>query len=374
LALGRGYVDDAGHPLSFRPPTYPLFLAGVFRVAGVSIGAVEVVQSLLAAAGAAALALWVGRRWGRAAGMTTGILVALDPILVPVPAFILTEALGTVLVVAIVICLERGLATRRSGLLLLAGLLGGAAALNTPITLLLVPWLLLTAWVLGSPARPGWRAGALALGLLAVCLGAWSARNYMVRGEVVVVREGGFGVLVWGTTVYDFNWIPSPLDPGWPELDRKFQALTAGRTGTEGHSLFLQEAWRNVREHPFLVLKRVLKANFWFWVEAPGSHISGELRPVRWVTLGFHLIQLLGFAAAVWALGRAGLTRAWALWLSTILYFALFLSLMFPIPRYYVPVLPVMDTLIAVGLTRLAGCGGVPRSPGADASPGPGAA
>ena len=108
LAFGRGYVDDAGRALSFRPPTYPLFLAAVFRVAGLSVGAVEVVQSLLAAAGAAALALWAGRRWGRAAGGATGILVALDPILIPVPAFVLTEALGTVLVVAIVVCLEQG--------------------------------------------------------------------------------------------------------------------------------------------------------------------------------------------------------------------------------------------------------------------------
>jgi len=370
LAFGRGYVDDTGHPLSFRPPTYPLFLAGVFRVAGVSIGAVEVVQSLLAAAGAAALALWVRRRWGRGAGVATGILVALDPILIPVPAFVLTEALGTVLVVAIVVCLEQGLLTRRSGLLVLGGLLGGAAALNTPITLLLVPWLLLTIWAVRPWGRPDWRACLLALGMAASCLGAWTARNYLVQGNAIVVRDNGFGSLVWATTEYDFDWLPSPHEPAWTALRQKFDALYAGHTDQEAHDIFLREAWRNFRSSPLLVLKRVAKANFWFWFEAPGSHLSGDFRPVRYLTLLFHQLQLLALVVALWSLWRAGRLRQWTLWISTIGYFAVFLSLMMPIPRYYVPLLPVMDTLIASGLALLAAGSGPGAPPaGGGASP-----
>ena len=133
--------------------------------------------------------------------------------------------------------------------------------------------------------------------------------------------------------------------------------MAAGRTDSEAHWVFLREAWRNFCDHPLLVLKGVVKANFWFWVESPGSHIVGELRPVRWLTLVFHQIQLLALGVALWAMHRRGRLREWALWISAIVYFVLFLSFMMPIPRYYVPLLPVVDTLIAVGLSLLAGRG-----------------
>jgi len=288
---------------------------------------------------------------------------------VPVPAFVLTEALGTLLVIAIVICLDQGLAGRRRGLLALAGFLGGAAALNTPITLLLVPWLLLTAGVMKAPRRPDWRAWVLALGFVIACVGAWTARNYLARGDTVVIRDIGFASLVWATTEYDFDWLPSPYVPAWAEVDRKYRAIVAGRGDAQAHTDFLREAWHNFRNNPLLVLKRVAKANLWFWIEAPGSHIMGELRPVRWLTFLFHQLQLLALAVAVWALWRTGRLWAWSLWISAVVYFALFLSLMMPVPRYYVPLLPVVDTLIAAGLSLLAA---LARSPEVIATATPG--
>ncbi len=370
LAAGRGYVDDLGKPYSFRPPTYPLFLAAIFSVTGESLAAVQVVQALLAAAGAAALACWVARRHGVGAGTAAGILLGLDPILIPVPAFVLTEALGTLLVPAILVCLDQGLSTRRGRYFLLAGVLGGAAALNTPITLLLVPWLLLTAWLLRSPRRPDWRTWVLTLGLTAACLGLWTTRNYLVKGEAVVVRDNGFGALVWATTEYEFDWIPNDLDPGgWTELLRKYNALSDGRTDSQAHTAFLHEAWRNFQDRPLVVLKRVVKANFWFWIEAPGSHLKGELRPFRWVTLVFHQFQLLALFVALWSLWRASQVRRWDLWISPMVYFAVFLSLMMPIPRYYVPILPVVDTLIGAGLALLVAPGKRVPGPGAQAKP-----
>jgi hypothetical protein len=353
LAAGRGYVDDAGRPYSARPPTYSLFLALVLSLTGDSLRAVEAVQALLAAAGAAGLAFFVAHRQGVRAGVFTGILLATDPILIPVPAYVLTEALGTLLVAGIVLSLQQALSERRQSCLGLAGLLGGAAAFNTPIALLLVPWLLLTSRAFGSPRRPRWRAWALALGLVAACVGGWAARNYYARGHAIVVRDNGFGALVWATTEYDFDWLPSSAEPAWGALLRKFDAISTGRTEGEAHWIFLREAWRNLRTHPLLVMKRVVKANFWFWIEAPGSHLPRGLRAVRWATLMFHQLQLLGLVVALWLLWRAGELRRWTLWISSMVYFALFLSLMMPIPRYYVPVLPVMDTVIAAGLALL---------------------
>jgi hypothetical protein len=169
----------------------------------------------------------------------------------------------------------------------------------------------------------------------------------------VVVRDNGFGSLVWATTEYNFDWLPYPHEPGWPVLKKKADALAAGKTNHQAHAAFLRAAWRNLQEHPARVLKRVLKANFWFWIESPGAYITGALRPLRWLTLGFHQLQLLALLVGLWSLWRSGRLRVWALWIATIVYFAVFLCLMMPIPRYYVPLLPVVDALIAAGLVSL---------------------
>ncbi len=355
LVAGHGYSDNAGKPYSHRPPVYPLFLAAIFSIAGDSLRSVQIIQALLAAAGCAALALWMASRRGCSTGAATGILVSLDPILIPVPAFVLAEALGTIWVAGTVICLDQGLAMRRPGYLLATGVLGGASALTRPNAVLLVPWLLFTAWLLGAPRhRPDGRSWILSVGILAVCVGAWTTRNYLTRGEAIVLQERGFAEWVWRTTEYDFNWIPSGYDdPAHAEVERKFDALAAGHSVSERHMIFLRAAWQNVRNNPVLVLKRVAKANFWVWVESPGSHLKGKLRPLRWATLLFHQLQLLGLVFAVWALWRAGHLQDWSLWASTVVYFALSLSLLYPVPRFYIPLWPVVDALIVAGLSVL---------------------
>jgi 4-amino-4-deoxy-L-arabinose transferase-like glycosyltransferase len=353
LAVGRGYSDDSGQPYSYRPPTYPLFLATVFRIAGESLAPVQICQAVLAAAGAAGLALWVARRRGPAAGALTGALLSLDPILIPVPAFVLTEALGTLFVASLVICVYEALMTRRPAYGVAAGALGGAAALNTPVTLLLVPWLLGTDWAVGSRRPPHWRSWGLCLGLTAACVGAWTMRNYLVQGNIVLVQDRSFAEWLWRTTEYHFDWIPGANDPAAVQLEQRFQALAAGRTPRERQSLFLRAAWENFRGDPLLVIGRVAKANFWAWMESPGSHLSGRLRPFRWVTLGFHQLQLLGLVIALGWMWHTGRLREWALWVSTILYFFLFVGLLYPIPRYYVPLWPVVDTLVVAGLWML---------------------
>ncbi len=114
---------------------------------------------------------------------------------------------------------------------------------------------------------------------------------------------------------------------------------------------FLLAAWRNFREHPVRVLSNVAKANFWFWMEVPGA--VKLIRPypwLHWSLLAFHVAQLLAFVGGAWALVREGLPEYGRLGLGCVVYFVLSLMLMFPIPRYYVPLLPMLDMIAAAGL------------------------
>src|ERR1041384_1359581 len=47
LVEGRGYVNAAGRPTAWRPPAYPVFLAGVYTIAGVSVERARMVQVIL---------------------------------------------------------------------------------------------------------------------------------------------------------------------------------------------------------------------------------------------------------------------------------------------------------------------------------------
>ncbi len=98
LAQGQGYVDDAGAPTAWRPPGYPLMLAGVYGVTGPSVTAVCVVQAVLGAVLALLLGLlareWVSVREGR----VVGVLAACYPGFIWPARVLLSEGLALLLI------------------------------------------------------------------------------------------------------------------------------------------------------------------------------------------------------------------------------------------------------------------------------------
>src|SRR5690606_21100010 len=122
LASGRGYLDAAGLPTAERPPGYPVFLAGVFLVAGgPSALAVQVAQALLGGLTAVATALLLARLVERRLALAGALLTALDPVAVGQAPWLLREALLQALVTALLLALA--LLRGRGRLLVAAALL-----------------------------------------------------------------------------------------------------------------------------------------------------------------------------------------------------------------------------------------------------------
>jgi tetratricopeptide (TPR) repeat protein len=162
-----------------HPPGYPLFLAGVYRLAGLNRLWPLVVQQLLGV-WVVWLAWSAARRWiGVSAGWFAGVLVALHWSAVYYAGAFLDASLLTALVMAFVVGLGRlgerivarpGGARRTAALARLAvlglavGLAAGLAAIVRPATmplLALAPlWLLWVAWRVGNPSL---RAAAIAV-------------------------------------------------------------------------------------------------------------------------------------------------------------------------------------------------------------------
>ena len=192
------------------PPGYPLFLAGVYTLAGPSYRAAIFVQVLLGA-----LVCWLVTRCtaealGRRAALVAGLLLALDPHLVFLTNQLASENLYVLWLALALLLLPRLVAARGRGDAatsrhtatepdsatdrrdsIAAGVVLGLGALTRAIGLVVL--LVALVW-LRSRAR-GWRpwltpALWLLLGAGLVLL-PWTVRNAAVRGRPALVCFGG---------------------------------------------------------------------------------------------------------------------------------------------------------------------------------------
>lgn len=176
-----------------RTPGYPAMLGMTFALLGQSAAAVLIAQHALGAA-TASLAWCIGRSiGGRFVALAGGLLVALDPWLLGLSSFALSETPS----VALALCAVALAAARPRGWrLVFAGLAIGAAVLVRPSMLAWIPGLLLITFA--HPAerhrsrvlRPGLLATAAAL-----TLAPWLAFNAS-RGVPGLAHTDGLAL--WG--------------------------------------------------------------------------------------------------------------------------------------------------------------------------------
>jgi 4-amino-4-deoxy-L-arabinose transferase-like glycosyltransferase len=194
-------LTGGGTATAFRPPLYPLTLAGVYLVTGTqSPGrrwhAGRLVQALMGTLVVALVALLAWELAGAAAGLAAGAIAAVFPPLVMVGASLLTENLFLILELAAVLAVLRHRRSRVGWAWLAgAGLCAGLAALDRGNGLLVAIPLALGAWTAARGSRRRGVAGA-ALVLVAAVLAVapWTVRNAVaLHAFVPVTTQSGFG-------------------------------------------------------------------------------------------------------------------------------------------------------------------------------------
>lgn len=245
----RTFVQGRGYPEQelMRGPLYPLFLAVVFRLFGAEVGVARILQAVLGASMVPLLYLWVGRRYGRAAGLLAAVLGAVFFPLAVQTTFLLTETLFLFLfVLGMVVREGKRSAFRTFG----AGLVFGLAALARAVGLPLV--LLAAGEALFSPGeRPArrFRSALLALAGAALVIGPWTVRNAVVHRALILVDTTGPTNL----------WLDNDPELGrdrvkaellkYPEGERQALALRRGLESIFSHpTWFLEKCWRELQK------------------------------------------------------------------------------------------------------------------------------
>lgn len=297
LLSGRFPVHHFAHlgwfPSSYRPPAWPLALAGVWSATGIDVESARLTTLALGVA-TCVLGAHLGRRvGGPRTGVVAGLLLAVDPLLLSSTASIGSEALFTALLLAGVLTALR--ARERSGwrTAAFAGALTGAAALTRTNGLALIP---LVAWLVVPLPRGRWwyRRSAVTLLAAAAVIAPWSLRNAVELHHFVPVSTEAGNTLAgtYNTTslLHHARWL-EPRQTG--AYHQVYQRYPEGPVLDE-HLISAVLGW--VGRHPFY--------------------------PV--VATGWNTARLLGFDGpdwAAWSLHTMSLGSGLAvpLWLCTVL-------------------------------------------------------
>lgn len=245
-----------------RPPGYAIFLAAIYAVTGPDLHVAQAVQILLdalAAAGVAALALWLVS-WRSA--IVAGLLYALSPHLAVYATIVTPDAVASWPLLAGGAFFIAALRRRDRWRLTLAGAGGIAIGASCWLTAqgMTLPFALFAVGVI--VALPGDRRRAAATGAVLV-LAALAAilpltiRNIAVYGVAVPIRPGLGVTLVEGLGVYD---------PSFPATDGELlsdEAIRFGRPDYED-ALYQPDGLAREQERISRALDAIATRPFWF--------------------------------------------------------------------------------------------------------------
>jgi hypothetical protein len=384
VANGEGFAGPYTHrPTAFRPPAYPIALAGL-RLTGLSasacVGVINGVCSL-----SIIWLTWVLSRQLQlpplSAFFATAI-TAFDPLLIRYAILPMTEVPAAAMLLAAIVALTAG--KRRSEILnngvwrfdILAGILFGLGSLVRPI--LLVSCALLVLWRLMVDAKYSLRSFRLvAITMLpmifaVLTLSPWIIRNAVQFGKFIpATTHGGYTLALGNNPDFYRDVINSHVGFPWkgPQLDAWQQRMVAesAAQGVPVDSEPAQDGWyyrqavASIKAQPLSFLNACLLRLRRFWAITPGTDVGlprlAILLVAVWYSgIGIGLVVGLGSSVVVGfkllrsqlshgCKAKSGLAELWLVVFS----FMLMHSVYWTDARMRAPVLPLICILATFG-------------------------
>jgi 4-amino-4-deoxy-L-arabinose transferase-like glycosyltransferase len=344
-ATGR-LLDTDGTPLTYRPPGYPFFVGTLYAFFGRSPVGVAAVQALLDSALVGLIFLFCRRRFSERAALIASALYAISPAAVFASGAVLSESVGTSMLVGSVMLAV--LAAERNSLSLAAsaGVLGALLTLTRSV-MVLFPGVVAASFLVVTALGRGRRWGLAAM----VCVGylaaltPWLARNHAVLGVPTLSTNSG-------DTLYA-SWVHPPGSIWGNNTQDAITAVSKPMPALEADRYLFKKAVEHVKEDPMRAAK-LLPEKVALLLAPWDYEVVGRGRQRSW-NLYWPVLAVLG------GLGLSQLKRRGAqLYVCVWLAFAslLLTSLMFyGSPRFREPfevllVLPAALTVEAFGLRR----------------------
>lgn len=320
IVRGHGFSED-GVPTAYWPVGWPAVIALLYRIFGIDVNVV-LIANLLFAAGTFFVMLGLGRQlFGfEAAARISVFLLAVYPNNIAYTSLTSTEVFYTFL---LLLGTWLFIARRTMPAAILCGLIFGYATLTKPQTLLMPAALVGISFLFENGHRLKMRTlahGAMVYLCLAMVLGPWIYRNYLVFGEPVFVSTNSGWALYVGNNPSSLARRGFPTDSGAEvtELRRKtFTLATQVESNRQARAAAL--AWISENPGTFLLLMPIKAFSLWAvdgeaeWLYQLGSPSYDKsvtaFRTIRILNQGYYLLLISGFAVAGWMILRRYLAR-----------------------------------------------------------------
>jgi tetratricopeptide (TPR) repeat protein len=344
----------------FRAPLYSYLLALLYAISKGSYLIPRIAQFLLGGLTAAIGFILAHRHWGRTAGLIAGILCAVYPVVVYFDGELLTESLFTFLLMLGILVIDS--AARRPGLRLwfAGGVVLGLALITRPTI-----GLFLAVAVVGTAVLSKRRVAAAALLLAGILLPVVpvAVHNYAVSGEFIpLVWQGGLNFYLGNHEAADGWSATGPeIRKDWWGGYKDMIAIPRAQMGREPTFGEVSSFWTHrgldfVTAQPGrwlgLMLRKV--ALFWSAMEFPNNQDYNFMRIHSWILrnplINFGTMAPLALLGIAVALPRW--RRLFFLYAFVAAYFAATV-MFFVCARYRMPVVPMLCTFAAGGVTYL---------------------
>jgi 4-amino-4-deoxy-L-arabinose transferase-like glycosyltransferase len=345
LRLGRAIANGDGyslvfpqlemHATAFRPPLYPLLLAVPSAVFGdEALWPVRLLSVILSLGVVALTVVYVRRIAGDLAAVVAGCAVAVMPSIIANDTVSLTEPLGLLLVLAILILLDQHRPV-------LVGLAAGALMLTRPNAYLvvLIAAVFVWKWV-------GWRKAALCAACAIAVLVPWAVRNAIQVDTWRLTTSEGFNLAaIYAPPAQERRTFVDPVFDAWyDDTDHRIQQFDEAQWNAGLSDLAIQ----TIKENPGYVLD-VVGNNLLALAELKPANnefaerIDGRNLDFRRATLAVFYVFLL---AGLFGLGtRITEERMWPAYLIVGQFVLLSLLLVSP-PRLRAP----LDLVLCIGV------------------------
>lgn len=353
--IAKNILDGKWHfgwgdlPSAHREPVYPLFIAGIYSIAGPSREAVYWAQALLCSAACGLLVLLSSRLLrSRAAAILAGGMAAFYPPFLLQVQTLLSEPLATALLLMATYLVVAGWADGRRGILLLAGLVLGLATLTRAANLMYAPLIALAVVLTPRERRSlGLRGAVFFLVAFLAVLSPWTIRNYAVFGRFIPVGVNAGGSFFRGN--YDEGTLGSMGSNYHPDMPERVTAKYEGLDEVDIDRLLMREGMRYVRDHPWTFVKLCALKLARFWLNV------GFADPPSRASLAFAAGSVLLLVLALLGIFGSGLTihRAAAPVYILLIYYTALHVLLFATARYSLPVIPYVLAFAAAGIASI---------------------
>lgn len=334
LAQGHGYTHQAGEPTAFRPPVYPLFLAGVYYAAGHDLEWVRWIQALLGAGICVLVCLTTRRLYDDASAKLAGLLCALYPPLIIATSEILTEIL---FMFWLGLAVYGIISKSGPGWRFASGLVLGMALMTRPVLVFFLPFLI--GWFILVRERRALLSTAAVLGGVLLVALPWTIRNYSHFGAFVPLTTSG------GQMLFCCYVLP-PQGFGYDAGGLAGEEYTQMADEVSRSRYLSRKTLEYIQQNPLTVAKlTVIKALYLLYPFDGYWHAVslGSKYNIFWgILLAF---STLGVAVSYRGAG-SGMQLVFLLLLSFIVAMLVFQA----IPRYRLPMEPFLICLAAGGI------------------------